>query len=143
MRVLLASAIFCSLIAVTSTISLRPSQSIAVSGKLICKGKPASGVKVKLYDHDTFTLDDLIAQGKTGPDGTFHLTGTAHEITRITPKLNVYHKCGKLIPICDIKFSVGIPKSAITRGSSAGAEHDVGTFNLENKFPGQGTDCLN
>ncbi|CAD5233440.1 unnamed protein product [Bursaphelenchus xylophilus] len=143
MRTLLVAVTFCSLILITSQISLRPSQSISVSGKLICKGKPAAGVRVKLYDHDTFTMDDLIAKGKTGADGTFHLSGTANEITRITPKLNVYHKCGKLIPICDIKFSIGIPKSAITRGSTAAHEHDVGTFNLENKFPGQGTDCLN
>ncbi|CAD5233437.1 unnamed protein product [Bursaphelenchus xylophilus] len=127
------------LLGCVAAIGIRPTQKISVSGKFICKGKPAKGVKVKLYDHDTFTLDDLIGETKSDASGAFHISGKAHEVTRITPKLNVYHKCGKLIPICDNKFSIEIPKRYIDSGST----FDAGTLNLEGNFPGQSTDCLN
>ncbi|CAD5233439.1 unnamed protein product [Bursaphelenchus xylophilus] len=120
-------------------ISVRPDQKIAVKGRLKCDGKPAEGIKVKLYDHDTFTLDDLIGETKTGKDGAFEISGDAHEITNITPKINVYHKCDKVIPICDIKFSIEVPKKYIEKGEA----FDAGELNLEGKFEGQSTDCLN
>lgn len=34
-------------------LSLRPSQAVGVRGTLKCNGMPASGVLVKLYDHDS------------------------------------------------------------------------------------------
>lgn len=34
-------------------LSLRPAQSVGVRGNLKCNGMPASGVLVKLYDHDS------------------------------------------------------------------------------------------
>lgn len=40
-----------------------------------------------------FTLDDLIAKGKTEYYGNFQIAGHEHEISRITPKLNIYHDC--------------------------------------------------
>ncbi|CAD5229703.1 unnamed protein product [Bursaphelenchus okinawaensis] len=138
MRLLTFFLVF-ALVSLVATIGIRPSQKITVSGKLICKGKPAKGIKVKLYDHDTFTLDDLIGETKTDSSGSFHISGKAHEVTRITPKLNVYHKCGKVIPICDTKFSIEVPKRYI----DSGKEFDAGTLNLEGKYPGQSNDCLN
>ncbi|KAH7706023.1 CX module family protein, partial [Aphelenchoides avenae] len=74
-------------------LSLRPSQAVGVRGTLKCNGMPASGVLVKLYDHDTFTIDDKIASGRTDANGNFCIAGHANEITRITPKFNVYHDC--------------------------------------------------
>jgi hypothetical protein len=38
-------------------------QSAGVKGVLLCNGKPAANVKVKLYDEDTTDLDDLLQEG--------------------------------------------------------------------------------
>lgn len=46
-----------------NAVSVRPDQSIGVRGQLKCKGRPASGVLVKLYDHDS----ELQAAGLKGP----------------------------------------------------------------------------
>lgn len=106
MKFLVVSLIF---IATTEAIGIRPSQFIGVRGTLKCNGKPASKVLVKLYDHDSktfytifgtflaFTLDDKIAEGKTDSKGNYEISGTAHEVSRITPKLNIYHDCEDLL----------------------------------------------
>lgn len=36
-----------------ASVGVRPEQAIGVKGYLKCNGKPASGVLVKLYDHDS------------------------------------------------------------------------------------------
>ncbi|KAH7678282.1 Protein H06I04.6 b, partial [Aphelenchoides avenae] len=79
------------------SLSIRPSQAIGVRGMLRCNGMPAVGVLVKLYDHDTFTLDDLIAEGRTDGQGNFLISGHANEVTRITPKFNIYHDCNDFL----------------------------------------------
>uniref|UniRef100_A0AC34F8I7 Transthyretin-like protein 5 n=1 Tax=Panagrolaimus sp. ES5 TaxID=591445 RepID=A0AC34F8I7_9BILA len=122
-------------------IKARPSQSIGVRGMLKCNGRPASGVLVKLYDHDTFTLDDKIASGRTDSQGRFEISGTAHEISRITPKFNIYHDCEDWLP-CQRKISINIPKSYITRGENANSIYDVGTMELAGQFAGESRDCL-
>ncbi|CAD5224985.1 unnamed protein product [Bursaphelenchus okinawaensis] len=126
-----------------SSIGVRPTQSLAVQGKFMCKGKPAKGVKVKIYDHDTFTMDDKMGETKSDAQGFFHIIAKGNEVSRVTPKMNIYHKCGKLLPICYTKFSIGIPKSYLTRGSTPKSTYDAGTFNLDAKMPGQSTDCIN
>lgn len=46
--------VFCSiLVAALASLSVRPDQTIGVRGTLHCNGKAASGVLVKLYDHDS------------------------------------------------------------------------------------------
>jgi hypothetical protein len=40
-------------------LSIRPDQSIGVSGTLLCNKKPASNVLVKLYDHDSMLHMEL------------------------------------------------------------------------------------
>ncbi|EYC11812.1 hypothetical protein Y032_0049g1787 [Ancylostoma ceylanicum] len=67
-------------------------QSVAVSGRLICNGRPAAGVKVKLYEKES-TFDVKMAEGVTNQNGEFMLSGSKTEISTIDPKLNVYHKC--------------------------------------------------
>ncbi|VDK53423.1 unnamed protein product [Anisakis simplex] len=69
-------------------------QSAGVKGILMCNNKPASKVKVKLYDDDRgIDTDDLLAQGKTDSRGYFELQGYTKEITTIDPKVNIYHDC--------------------------------------------------
>uniref|UniRef100_A0A914E2E5 Uncharacterized protein n=1 Tax=Acrobeloides nanus TaxID=290746 RepID=A0A914E2E5_9BILA len=124
----------------SDSIGIRPSQFIGVRGQLKCNGKAASKVLVKLYDHDTFTLDDKIAEGKTDSQGSFEISGNAHEVSRITPKLNVYHDCDDLLP-CQRKFSITIPKSYINQAQSS-RFYDAGTIELAGKFPGESRDCI-
>uniref|UniRef100_A0A0N5A2R2 Transthyretin-like family protein n=1 Tax=Parastrongyloides trichosuri TaxID=131310 RepID=A0A0N5A2R2_PARTI len=122
-------------------------QAVAAEGYLMCNGKPATDAKIKLYDADTFTKDDKMAETRTDSRGYFKLSGYSSEITRIDPKLNIYHKCTKSInpmkKICYQKFSIKIPKSYITTGTQAAKTYNAGQLELSGKFPGQTTDCLN
>lgn len=66
-------------------------QSAGVKGTLMCNGKPAANVKVKLYDEDTTDLDDLLQEGLTDEDGKFELSGKETEVNfRITQRV---HTC--------------------------------------------------
>lgn len=58
-------------------------QSVGVRGTLKCNGVPARNVKVKLYDVDTFDIDDFMGETKTDSNGRFELQGTHKEITTI------------------------------------------------------------
>lgn len=39
------------------------------------------------------TIDDLMAEGKSKKNGSFFLSGSETEATKIDPKLNIYHNC--------------------------------------------------
>ena len=114
----MAKFVFLGLLLVGSVASLDligRTQSAAVKGKLMCEGKPASGVKVKLMESDSkFRLsgsrkspqnlsdsfapgfldsDDKMASGKSDSSGGFNLSGTSKELTGIEPYLAVFHDC--------------------------------------------------
>ncbi|CAO4379836.1 unnamed protein product [Caenorhabditis nigoni] len=116
-------------------------QSVAVSGRLICNGRPAANIKLKLYENEIL-FDRLIQEGRTDSNGQFIVSGSKREITTIDPKLNVYHKCN-YNGLCDQKFTIKIPKDYVTSGDRASRTFDIGTLNLANNFPGQSTDCIN
>ncbi|KIH52150.1 Transthyretin-like family protein, partial [Ancylostoma duodenale] len=107
-------------------------QSVAVKGKLICDGKPAVGVKVKLYEKESL-LDVKMDEGKTDRNGEFLLSGYKTEISTIDPKVNIYHKCNH-IGLCYRKFGITIPDDYITKGKTPKKTYDIGTINLANKF---------
>ncbi|VDP10932.1 unnamed protein product [Heligmosomoides polygyrus] len=89
-------------------------QSVAVSGRLICNGIPASGVKVKLYEKE-LTFDTKLAESRTDSNGEFMLSGSKREVTNIDPKVNIYHKCN-YNGFCYKKLSITIPDNFITDG---------------------------
>ncbi|KAH7698017.1 transthyretin-like protein 1 precursor [Aphelenchoides avenae] len=91
--------------------------------------------------HLAFTLDDKIASGRTDSQGRFQISGTAHEVSRITPKLNIYHDCNDYLP-CQRKVSIYVPKSFISRSTSASNIYDAGVLELSGKFSGESRDCL-
>ncbi|GMR38638.1 hypothetical protein PMAYCL1PPCAC_08833, partial [Pristionchus mayeri] len=65
-------------------------RSAAVSGTLMCNGRPAANVKVRMYDDDSGPdLDDLIGEGTSDGEGRFMLRGTTDETMTIDPKLNI------------------------------------------------------
>nr|CDJ87829.1 unnamed protein product [Haemonchus contortus] len=116
-------------------------QSVAVTGRLLCNGVPASNVKVKLYEKE-LTFDKKLDESRTDGSGWFRLSGSKNEITNIDPKLNIYHKCNYRGP-CYKKLSLDIPSNFITRGRYPKKTYDIGTLNLASKFKGQTIDCLN
>lgn len=99
---MLAALLFLA-IQISPTGSLGFTQSVAVKGRLMCNGVPAGGVvsalvlmllnvclkRLKLYDVDTFDLDDLMAEGYSDRYGYFFLSGQEREFTSIDPKLNM------------------------------------------------------
>ncbi|RCN35398.1 Transthyretin-like family protein [Ancylostoma caninum] len=118
-------------------------QSIGVKGKLVCNGMPAEGVKVKLREKEIF-LDRELDQGETDAHGEFKLWGSAREISKIDPQLNIYHKCNYRGP-CYKKLSVGIPSKYIVKGNKVDLDkyYDIGTLELSMKTKGQTIDCIN
>ncbi|CAJ0605732.1 unnamed protein product [Cylicocyclus nassatus] len=116
-------------------------QSVAVTGRLICNGRPASDVKVKLYEKE-LTFDVKMDEGRTNGNGEFRLSGSKTEITTIDPKVNIYHKCN-YNGICYKKIGITIPDNYVTNGPTPQKTFDIGTINLANKFTGESTDCIN
>ncbi|ETN70154.1 Transthyretin-like family protein [Necator americanus] len=116
-------------------------QSIAVSGHLECNGKPASDVKVKLYDKEIL-LDYKLDEGRTDSNGNFYLRGSKKEITNIDPKINIYHKCD-YDGLCFKKFDITIPDEYITQSGTPQSTFNIGRINLSGSFTGETIDCLN
>ncbi|GMT09109.1 hypothetical protein PFISCL1PPCAC_406, partial [Pristionchus fissidentatus] len=116
------------------TIALRD-QSIAVTGTLLCGGKPASEVRIKLWEEDSGPdPDDLLDQGYTDKEGKFRLSGGTAELTPIDPVFKVYHDCDDGVLPGSRKVKFGLPKSYITQGKTPTKTFDIGIVNLETIF---------
>ncbi|KAK6752817.1 hypothetical protein RB195_003927 [Necator americanus] len=115
-------------------------QSVAVKGTLQCNGEAESDVRVALYDKDMLKNRKL-GEVKTDKSGEFNLSGSKTEISKIDPKVNIYHRCDHTGP-CYRKFSFTIPDKFITRGSTPKRTFDLGTINLAAKFAGESLDCI-
>ncbi|PIC26330.1 hypothetical protein B9Z55_018933 [Caenorhabditis nigoni] len=115
-------------------------QSVTVTGKLVCEGQPANNVLVKMYDDGTI-YDSKLGSTRTSSDGTFSVSGTYTDITTLDPKVNIYHSCNYNGP-CSKKVQINIPDYAVAEGSSATTNYDIGTLNLANQFSGETTDCI-
>uniref|UniRef100_A0A914QUB6 Transthyretin-like family protein n=1 Tax=Panagrolaimus davidi TaxID=227884 RepID=A0A914QUB6_9BILA len=108
---------------------------------LKCNGKPAAGILLKLYEHDTFTFDDKLVSGRTDHNGDFQITGTGHEFSRITPKFKIYHDCDDWLP-CQRKITITIPKNYISNADYAKEPYNIGILELSGKFGGEKRDCI-
>ncbi|KAK6050304.1 Transthyretin-like family protein [Cooperia oncophora] len=89
-------------------------QSVAVTGRLICNGQPASNVKVKLYEKES-TMDVNMAEGVTDQNGMFRLSGSKTEISTIDPKLNVYHKVSATVNLASQSQTISLRLAQILR----------------------------
>ncbi|KAI6230372.1 Transthyretin-like family protein [Aphelenchoides fujianensis] len=136
---LFSSVLVCSLlIHACSSIGLGRKQAAGARGRLMCDGKPASGVLVKLYDDDRgIDLDDHMATTNTDANGRFELSGHSHEFTTIDPKGTP----NDWLP-CKRKFSIMIPDSYIASGSRPKKFYDAGTLELSGKYPSESRDCI-
>uniref|UniRef100_A0A7E4VAP1 Transthyretin-like family protein n=1 Tax=Panagrellus redivivus TaxID=6233 RepID=A0A7E4VAP1_PANRE len=117
-------------------------QSSGATGTLTCNGRPATNVKVKLYDEDDTDMDDLMGQTTTDSRGSFRVSGHTDEITTIDPKVNIYHDCNDNLP-CKRKFTIKIPNNYVTQGNTARNFYNIGNLELAGAFSGESRDCLN
>ncbi|GMT17968.1 hypothetical protein PFISCL1PPCAC_9265, partial [Pristionchus fissidentatus] len=118
-------------------------QSAAVVGTLMCNGRPASGVRVKLYDDDTGPdLDDLMDEGTTDSQGRFSLSGTTDEALTIDPKVNIYHDCDDGLWPCQRRITIFVPSSYVSSGKNPKMTYNAGSIELAGKFEGETRDCI-
>uniref|UniRef100_A0A915Q3K6 Transthyretin/hydroxyisourate hydrolase domain-containing protein n=1 Tax=Setaria digitata TaxID=48799 RepID=A0A915Q3K6_9BILA len=119
-------------------------QSAAVKGVLICNGKPAVNVKVKLCNHgQDGNTEDFMDEGKTDSEGRFLLKGHQVKITNINPILKVYHNCDEQNAQCLKKIVILIPNDFVSKSLEPTKTFDIGTFNLAGKFAEEGRECIN
>ncbi|KAK5971065.1 Precursor transthyretin like protein 1 [Trichostrongylus colubriformis] len=118
-------------------------QSVAITGKLMCGSKPASGVKVKLWEEDRGPdPDDLLDEDKTDSTGGFTLKGSESELMTIDPVFKVYHDCDDGYKPGKRKVKFRIPPSYIFTGPVAKRTFDIGVLNLETVFPEEERDLI-
>ncbi|CAJ0957566.1 unnamed protein product, partial [Mesorhabditis belari] len=116
-------------------------QTVSVRGRLMCNGRPAQGVIVKMYDKDLL-FDSKMGETITDSDGFFSLVGHGHEITDVDAKVNFYHNCESSVLRCKRKFSIFIPDKYITRGSHPSMTYDFHQMELAGRYPDESHDCL-
>ncbi|VDK59640.1 unnamed protein product [Cylicostephanus goldi] len=112
-------------------------QSVEVTGRLVCNEEPAADVKVELYDEELFSVfDHKMDEERTNQTGGFRLSYTDKEHSTIDPKLYIYHRCEYGWP-CDRKLAIGIPKDFVSQGTIPFKTFDIGIINLAGKFTGE------
>ncbi|CEF70501.1 Transthyretin-like family-containing protein [Strongyloides ratti] len=134
------------LISSTLVESIGRTQAAGAKGYLTCNGKPATDVKIKMYDDDSgIDLDDFMAETTTDSKGYFSLSGTKSELLTIDAKINIYHNCNDnvLQKLCYRKFTIWIPDNYINSGSTATNFYDIGRIELAGKISGESRDCIN
>ncbi|KAI6238985.1 Ttr-18 [Aphelenchoides fujianensis] len=135
----LASALVLLLVAAVAVDAVGRTQSASVRGRLTCKGRPAGGLTIKLYDHDTFTPDDQMARGVTNGDGSFNIAGHKSELLAVRPDLKIYHRFMQLCVHSDSSsghiftkcHKIRVPADFVSSGKSPSKTYDVGTIALE------------
>uniref|UniRef100_A0A183D1M0 Transthyretin-like family protein n=1 Tax=Gongylonema pulchrum TaxID=637853 RepID=A0A183D1M0_9BILA len=92
-------------------------QSAGVRGTLMCNGRPANRVLVKLYDDDRgIDMDDFMGEAKSDSQGNFEP--------------------------CQRKISIMIPDGYITEAKVPKKWYNVGNVELAGKFAGETRDCI-
>uniref|UniRef100_A0A0N5BNB0 Transthyretin-like family protein n=1 Tax=Strongyloides papillosus TaxID=174720 RepID=A0A0N5BNB0_STREA len=118
-------------------------QTAAVKGRLLCGDKPASGVKVKLWDKTKLGSDTQLDAKTTDEMGNFELTGGIGSLLPMNVQLKIYHDCDDEIAPCQRKVKFGIPREYVTRSSIVEKWFDLGTLNLQVVVPDEERSCIN
>ncbi|GMS78454.1 hypothetical protein PENTCL1PPCAC_629, partial [Pristionchus entomophagus] len=139
LRIVLLVAVIAQLV-----FSIGFDQSAAVTGTLLCNGRPVGNVKIRLYDDDSGPdLDDLMAEGVTDGQGRFSLRGTTDEALTIDPKINIYHDCNDGITPCQRRTTIFVPNSYVTQGTNPTKTYNAGVIELAGRVDGEDRDCIN
>jgi len=116
-------------------------RAVEAKGLLMCGKQPAVDVKVYLKRELTEGLDDIIGHAVTGDDGKFVIAGNTERFggakSTIDPVLIFYHKCERDISKSFATFNLRFPRTYTTIGKVSRRTYDIGTYNLQIKYPGQ------
>ncbi|CAJ0574811.1 unnamed protein product, partial [Mesorhabditis spiculigera] len=116
-------------------------QTAAIKGRLMCNGRPARDVVVKMYDKDLL-FDSKMGETKTDSDGYFSMVGKGREISTVDAKVNFYHNCENSMIRCPRKFSIYLPTKYISHSSNPELVYDFHQMELAGRFPDESHDCL-
>ncbi|VDP27506.1 unnamed protein product [Soboliphyme baturini] len=70
-----------------------------------------------------------MAEVRTGPDGSFSMSGHAYDVFHIDPRLKIYHRCNH-VGLCERRWQFKIPKNYVKSGRTSNKVLDIGTWNL-------------
>ncbi|CAJ0571706.1 unnamed protein product, partial [Mesorhabditis spiculigera] len=135
------SGVFFLFVAGIVTVASGVEQSVRVKGLLTCDGTPYTDARIKIYDQDTYTFDDKLAEATTDANGFFDLQGSGDEDEPITFKYNIYHRCGMNVHICWYKSSWKIPANYVNVGGNTSKIYDAQETKLE--MLKKDRDCFN
>ncbi|CAD5232096.1 unnamed protein product [Bursaphelenchus xylophilus] len=136
-------ASFFLLLAIFGTVSALREQAVGCEGILLCGDKPATNVRVALWDEDDGPdPDDKLQETRTDSKGHFKLAGSTKELTNIDPVCKVYHDCDDALKPGQRKVRFRIPSQYITTGTTPKKYFNLGTINLEIKFAKEDRELL-
>uniref|UniRef100_A0AC34FAC9 Transthyretin-like family protein n=1 Tax=Panagrolaimus sp. ES5 TaxID=591445 RepID=A0AC34FAC9_9BILA len=121
-------------------------RSAEAKGTLMCGNAPAVGVKVYLKREKSTDIEDIIGHSVTDEQGKFTVNGNTERYggskSTIDPVLIFYHKCDKADAKSFQVFDLRFPRTYTTIGRVSRRPYDIGTFNLQIKYPGQSEDKI-
>ncbi|UMM14163.1 hypothetical protein L5515_002084 [Caenorhabditis briggsae] len=112
-------------------------QSFHITGRLICRGKPAQFVELQLinsrgYGEDNVEISDIVF---SDPAGYFEVSGKMHQFYLIPAQIFIYHECFYDVGVhhgkCKSLRYEEVPKEFITEGPIPRITYEAGTINLE------------
>jgi hypothetical protein len=121
-------------------------RSAEAKGTLLCGRSPAVGVKVYLKREQSEGIEDIIGHAVTDDEGKFTVTGNTERYggakSTIDPSLIFYHKCDQPDAKSFQVFSLRFPRTYTTIGKVSRHPYNVGTLQLQIKYPAQKTDSI-
>ncbi|GMT36460.1 hypothetical protein PFISCL1PPCAC_27757 [Pristionchus fissidentatus] len=118
-------------------------QSVAVKGKLLCGEQALQGAKVKLWDKNRLSEDDLLVEGVTDANGTFQLEGRNSGLFKMHVHLKIYHDCEDGVKPCQRKISIRVPSDFVFRSETPEQIYDVDVLDMSKRSPDEERSCIN
>jgi len=117
-------------------------QSVGIRGRLMCGNQPLANTQIKLWNKNKIGTDDELAAGKTDTEGKYQLQGGIGSVFGMNVHFKVYHDCLRTLP-CQRKVDLKVPDQYVSRSSQVENWFEAGTMNMEFKFSGEETSCIN
>ncbi|CAD6193917.1 unnamed protein product [Caenorhabditis auriculariae] len=137
-----------ALLVVAADAAIAGKKAVGVKGTLVCGGKPAENVRVRLFRVTPPKKDEVsqvVDEKYTGPGGMFHLEGNTNGFplneTDMAPVVAVFHHCDddpkKLEKTGFRRFHYIVPTDYVSQGAKAKKTYDIGKLNIQLEFPGE------
>jgi len=108
----------------------------------MCGNQPLANTQIKLWNKNKIGTDDELAAGKTDTEGKYQLQGGIGSVFGMNVHFKVYHDCLRTLP-CQRKVDLKVPDQYVSRSSQVENWFEAGTMNMEFKFSGEETSCIN